>query len=67
MIADDTADPELVAFDFVGQAEHGYNSPAWLFTTSKKLAEYVMQRVPELIADLPDLPRENSGAAWRLW
>ena len=32
---------------------------------SKKVADYVMQRVPELIADLPDLPRENSGAAWR--
>ena len=65
VIADETADPELVAFDLVGQAEHGYNSPAWLFTTSKSLAEYVMKRVPELIADLPDLPRENSGAAWR--
>ena len=65
VIADETADPELVAFDLVGQAEHGYNSPAWLFTTSKKLADYVIQRVPELIADLPELPRENSGAAWR--
>ena len=32
---------------------------------SKKVADYVMERVPELIADLPDLPRENSGAAWR--
>ena len=39
MIADDKADPELVAVDLVGQAEHGYNSPAWLYTTSKKLAE----------------------------
>ena len=65
VIADETADPEMVAFDLVGQAEHGYNSPAWLFTKSRKLADYVMQRVPELIADLPDLPRENSGAAWR--
>ncbi len=65
VIADETADPEMVAYDLVGQAEHGYNSPAWLFTKSKKVADYVMQRVPELIADLPDLPRENSGAAWR--
>ena len=65
VIADDTADPEMVAYDLVGQAEHGYNSPAWLFTKSKKIADYVMQRVPELIDDLPDLPRENSGAAWR--
>ena len=65
VIADETADPEMVAYDLVGQAEHGYNSPAWLFTKSKKVADYVMERVPELIADLPDLPRENSGAAWR--
>ena len=49
-IADETADPEIVAVDLVGQAEHGYNSPAWLYTTSKKLAEDVMKRVPELIA-----------------
>ena len=65
VIADETADPEIVAYDLVGQAEHGYNSPAWLFTKSRKLADYVMQRVPELISDLPDLPIENSGAAWR--
>ena len=65
VIADETADPELVAFDLVGQAEHGYNSPAWLFTTSKSLAEYVMKRVPELIADLPELPRTSAEAAWR--
>ena len=65
VIADETADPEIVAFDLVGQAEHGYNSPAWLFTTSKNLAEEVMKRVPELIADLPELPRTSSEAAWR--
>ena len=65
VIADETADPEIVAFDLVGQAEHGYNSPAWLFTTSHKLAEEVMKRVPELIADLPELPRTSSEAAWR--
>ena len=57
VIADETADPEIVAFDLVGQAEHGYNSPAWLFTTSKKLADYVMKRVPELINDLPEMPK----------
>ena len=65
VIADETADPEIVAFDLVGQAEHGYNSPAWLFTTSKKLAEEVMKRVPELIADLPELPKQSAGDAWR--
>ena len=65
VIADETADPEIVAFDLVGQAEHGYNSPAWLFTTSKRLADEVMKRVPELIADLPEIPRSSSEAAWR--
>ena len=65
VIADETADPEIVAFDLVGQAEHGYNSPAWLFTTSQKLAHEVMKRVPELISDLPELPRTSSEAAWR--
>ncbi|MDB3983024.1 histidinol dehydrogenase [Candidatus Pelagibacter sp.] len=65
IIADETADPEIVAVDLVGQAEHGYNSPAWLYTTSKELAEKVIKRVPELIAELPELPRTNADAAWR--
>ena len=58
VIADDKADAEMVAVDLVGQAEHGYNSPAWLYTTSKRLAEEVMKRVPELIAELPEVPRK---------
>ena len=65
IIADAKADPEIVAVDLVGQAEHGYNSPAWLYTTSKELAEKVIKRVPELIADLPKLPRTSAEAAWR--
>ncbi len=65
IIADKNADPEIVAVDLVGQAEHGYNSPAWLFTTCKELAEKVMKRVPELIAELPELPRTSAEAAWR--
>ena len=65
VIADESADPEIVAFDLVGQAEHGYNSPAWLFTTSKKLADEVMKRVPKLIADLPEIPKISAEAAWR--
>ena len=65
IIADETADPEIVAVDLVGQAEHGYNSPAWLYTTSKKLADVVMKRVPELISELPELPRTSAEAAWR--
>ena len=65
IIADGKADPEIVAVDLVGQAEHGYNSPAWLYTTSKELANKVMKRVPELIKDLPELPRASAEAAWR--
>ncbi len=65
VIADASADPELVALDLVGQAEHGYNSPVWLITDHKPLAQTVLARVPELIATLPDLNRANAEAAWR--
>jgi sulfopropanediol 3-dehydrogenase len=65
VIADETADPEIVAYDLVGQAEHGPDSPAWLVTTSKTLAEAVIARMPSLIASLPDVQRKASEAAWR--
>ena len=65
IIADNTADPEMVAVDLVGQAEHGPNSPAWLYTTDQSLCDYVMKRVPELIAKLPKTSRDNADAAWR--
>jgi len=65
VIADHSADPEVVACDLVGQAEHGFDSPAWLFTNDETLAKHVMQRIPELIADLPDSARNAAGAAWR--
>ena len=65
IIADHTADQEIIAVDLVGQAEHGPNSPAWLYTTDQALCNYVMKRVPELIADLPEISRDNAGAAWR--
>lgn len=65
ILADDSADPEIVAADLVGQAEHGYNSPVWLVTDNRDLAEAVMARVPDMIADLPEMNRENAAAAWR--
>ena len=65
VIADDTADAAIVASDLVGQAEHGHESPAWLFTTSRALAEDVMRRVPALIETLPPTARDAAGAAWR--
>ena len=65
VLADKTADPFIVATDLVSQAEHGYNSPVWLVTDDRALAEKVMELVPELIADLPQLNSENAAAAWR--
>ena len=65
IIADHTADKEMIAVDLVGQAEHGPNSPAWLYTTDKELCDYVMKRVPELIAELPETSRNNADTAWR--
>lgn len=65
VIADASADPDLVANDLVGQAEHGPDSPAWLVATSKALAKDVMARVPPLIAALPETQRKAAEAAWR--
>ena len=65
IIADDCADPAIVAADLVGQAEHGPDSPAWLITLDKKLGAEVLRRVPALIDALPPLAREGAGAAWR--
>ncbi len=64
VVADATADPELVAWDLVGQAEHGYNSPVWLVTTDRGLADRVMALVPTLIAELPAVNADNARAAW---
>jgi sulfopropanediol 3-dehydrogenase len=65
VIADDTADAAIVASDLVGQAEHGHESPAWLFTTSRALAQDILRRVPLLIDALPPVARDAAGAAWR--
>jgi sulfopropanediol 3-dehydrogenase len=65
VIADDTADPAIVAADLVGQAEHGHESPAWLLTSSRRVAEEVMRLVPELVDALPPTARDAAGAAWR--
>jgi sulfopropanediol 3-dehydrogenase len=64
VIADAAADPFLVAWDLVGQAEHGYNSPVWLVTTDRALADQVIALVPRLIDELPALNAENARAAW---
>ncbi len=63
LIADDTVDAEMCATDLLGQAEHGYNSPACLITTSRRLAEGTMAEVARLLAILPTA--ETAGASWR--
>ncbi|MBU2957880.1 histidinol dehydrogenase [Paracoccus sp. 1_MG-2023] len=65
ILADGSADPEIVAWDLVGQAEHGYNSPVWLVTDDRDLAQKVMARVPQLIGTLPELNARNATDAWR--
>jgi sulfopropanediol 3-dehydrogenase len=65
VIADDSADPHIVAVDLVGQAEHGSDSPAWLISLSRPLAEDVAKRVPALIDKLPEPARTAAGAGWR--
>ena len=63
IIADDTVDGELCATDLLGQAEHGYNSPAILLTTSPKLAEDTMREIDRLLKILPTA--DTAGASWR--
>lgn len=65
VIADASADPRIVAWDLVGQAEHGYNSPVWLVTDCRDLAEQVIGMAPDLIGSLPELNAKNAEAAWR--
>ncbi len=65
IIADESADPAIVAADLVGQAEHGPDSPVWLITLSRTLGEEVIRRMPATIAALPELARNAAGAAWR--
>lgn len=65
VLADAQADAHIVATDLVSQAEHGYNSPVWLVTDDRDLALKVMDIVPSLIDDLPEVNRENAFAAWR--
>ncbi len=65
IIADETADPEIVACDLAGQAEHGPDSPAWLFTNSRELAETVIDKIPGYIESLPEVQRNAATTAWR--
>jgi sulfopropanediol 3-dehydrogenase len=63
VIADETVDAELCATDLLGQAEHGYNSPACLITNSRRLAEGTLAEIARLLAILPTA--ETAAASWR--
>ena len=65
VIADDSADAAVVAEDLVSQAEHGPDSPAWLITTSQKLADDVMGQMDRHIQALPETARNAATIAWR--
>jgi sulfopropanediol 3-dehydrogenase len=63
IIADDTADPFMVAVDLLSQAEHGPDSPAVLITTSQAVAEQASQAVRELLPGMPT--RDYAEPSWR--
>jgi sulfopropanediol 3-dehydrogenase len=63
VIADDTVDAELCATDLLGQAEHGYNSPSILLTTSRKLAEGTLREIDRLLTILPTAA--TAAVSWR--
>ncbi|MEI6534429.1 MAG: histidinol dehydrogenase, partial [Verrucomicrobiaceae bacterium] len=62
VIADETADGELVATDLLGQAEHGPNSPAVLITNSKALAHDTIREIERILTILPTAA--VAGKAW---
>lgn len=65
ILADESANPETVAVDLVGQAEHGPESPAWLISSSEKVAGQVLARIGDIIAALPAEAALTAAAAWR--
>lgn len=62
VIADETVDAELCATDLLGQAEHGYNSPAVLVTNSQKLADETLKEVDRILTILPTA--DTAGVSW---
>jgi sulfopropanediol 3-dehydrogenase len=63
VIADETVDAELCATDLLGQAEHGYNSPAVLITNSRRLAQGTMREIARLLTILPTA--DTAGKSWQ--
>ena len=65
IIADESADPDIVAQDLVSQAEHGPDSPAWLISTSENLAKNVLSVIDSKIKDLPETSQKAAEIAWK--
>ena len=65
VITDQTADPEIVASDLASQAEHGLDSPAWLVSTSRAVADQVIDLMPKYIDRLSEPNRSTAASAWR--
>lgn len=63
IVADEHADPFLVAVDLLSQAEHGPESPAILVTTSREVAEAAMAHVERILPGMPTA--DYAGPAWR--
>ena len=63
IICDDTVDAEICATDLLGQAEHGYNSPAIMITNSKDLATETIKEIDRLLKILPT--KDTAGTSWR--
>ena len=63
VIADETVDAEMCATDLLGQAEHGYNSPACLITNSESLANETIKEIERLLKILPT--SDTASASWR--
>ena len=62
VICDDTVDAEICATDLLGQAEHGYNSPAIMITNSKKLAQETLKEIDRLLEILPT--KDTASVSW---
>ena len=63
VIADRTVDAEICATDLLGQAEHGYNSPAVLLTNSEQLARETLGEIDRLLSILPTA--DTASVSWR--
>ncbi|MFW2544648.1 histidinol dehydrogenase [Primorskyibacter sp. 2E107] len=64
ILADQTADPQRLALDLIGQAEHGPTSPCWLITDDADTARQTLQAIPQTLALLPEPNRTAARTAW---